>query len=327
MEQKISSHTFAIIVIGGSAGALPALTRVVAGFPSELPAAVFVVTHTPPDSVSSMPHILSRKGALFATHAIDGAPIAPGRIVVAPPNYHLVLERGVMRVVDWAKENGQRPSIDVLFRSAAAAFGNHVCGVLLSGTLDDGVAGLLSIRAADGVTIVQDPNDALFPDMPRNALDAGAAVMTAPADGMGTIIQETVQKLLERSRKPSPGAVTDERHAGTPSRFTCPDCGGTLWESDEHGNLRFRCRTGHAYNVNAIASAQQDVLENSLWTALRVLEERIDFLGRLGQRARSRADERTVNRLAQEVQSLERDHTNLRGTLADVARGRRSTAS
>src|SRR5579884_1469014 len=113
-----NSLSFAIVVIGGSAGSLSGLKRLMRDLPRDIPAALFVATHVPADSISAMPHILSRSGTLFATHAIDGAPISPGRVIVAPPNYHIVVERGVMRVADWAKENGQRPSIDVLFRSA-----------------------------------------------------------------------------------------------------------------------------------------------------------------------------------------------------------------
>jgi two-component system chemotaxis response regulator CheB len=327
MEQQNSSN-FAIVVLGGSAGALPALTRIVGDLPGNLPAAVFVATHTPPDSVSAMPHILSRSGALFATHAIDGAPIAPGRVVVARPNYHLFVDRGVMRVVDWAKENGQRPAIDVLFRSAATAYGDRVCGVLLSGTLDDGVAGLRSIRNAGGTTIAQDPDEALFPDMPRNAINEDAAMMIAPSDRIGDLIVQAVHDLCARSGgEGAPHAAADERLVGKPSTFSCPDCGGILWESDEGGNLRFRCRTGHAYNVNSIESAQQNVLENSLWSALRVLEERVDLLKRLVQRARARGDTRTAERFGNEVFNLERDHARIRQMLVGAVHGRHSSVS
>jgi two-component system chemotaxis response regulator CheB len=319
---------FAIVVIGGSAGALSGLTALVAELPADIPAAIFVVTHVPPDSVSAMPHILSRSGALFATHAIDGAPIASGRIIIAPPNFHLVLERGVMRVVDWAKENGQRPSIDVLFRSAATAYGDFVCGVLLSGTLDDGVNGLQSIRNAGGCTIAQDPAEALFADMPRNAIAAGAVETAVATEELGPTVVRAVKNILENATgQPAPAAVTDERRVGEPSVFTCPDCGGTLWESDEDGNLRFRCRTGHAYNVRAIMSAQSDSMEAALWTSLRVLEERIDFFRKLAKRAAERGDRATSERYTRQADEHERDHDRLRQALTDVVSQRRSTAS
>jgi two-component system chemotaxis response regulator CheB len=318
---------FAIVVIGGSAGALSAIQQIAADVAPDIPAAIFVATHIPADSVSALPHIISRCGPLFAAHAIDGAPIAPGRIIVAPPNFHLVVERDVMRVVDWAKENGQRPAIDVLFRSAAASYGDLVCGVLLSGALDDGVAGLQSIRTAGGVTIVQDPEDALFSDMPRNAIAADAAQITAPTEALGASITQSVYRIVERARgEPAPEAAYDERKNGAPSRYTCPDCGGTLWEMEEEGTFRFRCRTGHAYNVNSVMSAQHDALENSLWTALRVVEERIDLLKRMEERARRRKDRHSADRFAHQAHELEADHGRLRAALESALTQRRTSA-
>ncbi len=146
MTARAHGAPFAIVVIGGSAGALEPLQRIIAGLPETIPAAIFVTTHVSQNAVSAVPHILSRSGALFASHAVDNTPIAPGRIVVAPPGCHLFIERGAVRVTRGPKKNGYRPSIDVLFRSAAESYGRGVCGVLLSGALDDGVAGLLRIR-------------------------------------------------------------------------------------------------------------------------------------------------------------------------------------
>lgn len=294
---------FALVTIGGSAGALGPLRQLVANLPADIPAAVFVVTHVPPDSVSAMPHILSRSGPLFATHAIDGAPIGAGRIAIAPPNCHLVIERGVMRVVDWAKENGQRPSIDVLFRSAAQAYGDAVCGVLLSGALDDGVAGLQSIRSANGVAIVQTPDDALFPDMPANAIEAGAATLTGSAIELGDLVARSVEEIMRSA-------------SGAPAH-----------DSDEAGNLRFRCRTGHAYNVSSISSAQENTLESSLWTALRILEERMDFFHGMSRRSQARGDTPASARYRDRAQELDVHFATIREALADVVNRRRSSAS
>jgi two-component system chemotaxis response regulator CheB len=233
-----------------------------------------------------------------------------------------------MHVVDWAKENAQRPSIDVLFRSAANAYGDFVCGVLLSGTLDDGVAGLQAIRNARGVTIVQDPSEALFADMPRNAIAAGAVDESVATEDLGASVVRSVYKILEEATgTPAPDAATDERRVGHPSVFACPDCGGTLWESDEDGNLRFRCRTGHAYNVRTIMSAQHNALENALWTSLRILEERIDFFKRLARRAVERGDRVTSDRYTQQAEEHEREHDRLRQALTDVVTQRHLTAS
>jgi two-component system, chemotaxis family, protein-glutamate methylesterase/glutaminase len=317
VEEK--SLNYAIVVLGGSAGALPALQRIIADLPEDLPAAVFVATHVPPDSVSAMPHILSRSGPLFATHAIDRAPISPRQIIVAPPNRHLALEDSIMRVVDWARENGQRPSIDVLFRTAASAYGQMVCGTLLSGTLDDGVAGLREIRKAGGTTLCQDPADALFPDMPRNAINADAVDIAAPADDLATAIVECVEKALAHGGSAHQRVpITDEREVGAPAGLTCPDCGGSLWEAVDGEHLRFRCHTGHAYNMSTMLSAKRDGLETALWSALRIIQERINLLRRLASRAETRNDVRTIDRFSQQIEELRRQEETVRLTLVQV---------
>jgi two-component system, chemotaxis family, protein-glutamate methylesterase/glutaminase len=310
----------AIVVIGGSAGSLSPLQRIVGDLPADVPATVFVVTHVPPDSVSAMPHILTRSGFLFATHAIDRAPITPGRIIVAPPNRHLAIEDSLMRVVDWPRENGQRPSIDVLFRTAAAAAGENVCGVLLSGTLDDGVAGLQAIRRGGGVAIVQDPTDAMFPDMPRNAVESGAVDIMSPASEIGSVVVGCVGR-APRAREqhgPARNPELDERTVGSPSVFTCPDCGGTLWEVHEGPNLHYRCRTGHAYSLHAMISAQREGLEAALWSAVRIIKERVDLLMRLRKRAEQRGDKLSTNRLDHQIRELREQETMLVKTLSDV---------
>lgn len=309
---------FAVIVIGGSAGAFEPLKRIIGGLPDGLPAAVFVTTHTSPDSISAVPHILARSGPLFATHALDRAPIAPGRIIVAPPDFHLALQDGVMRVTKGPKENGSRPSIDVLFRSAAEQYGPAVCGVLLSGTLDDGVAGLHAIRANSGLAIVQDPEEALFGDMPYNALRAKAVDVVHTSDEIASDITAFAQRVVDLNVKPEGRGTSDPRVDGVPSVFTCPDCGGTLWESDEEGFLRFRCRTGHSYNSNSMLAVQRDSIEQSLWSAVRVLEERADLLRRIGKRARDRGDVRMAERLMRQEQQTRTDQAQLQKALSDL---------
>jgi two-component system chemotaxis response regulator CheB len=309
---------YSIVVIGGSAGSLGPLQRIVGELPEQLPAAIFVTTHVPPDAVSAMPHILSRSGQMFATHAIDRAPISPGRIIVAPPNFHLAIEDGAMRVLQGPRENGQRPSIDVLFRSAANAYGNMVCGVLLSGTLDDGVAGLQAIRKAGGETMVQDPVDAMFPDMPRNALIARAAERAFPAEELADAICEAVEKALSQSPTVKNDVAPDEREIGEPSCYTCPTCGGVLWEAQDGETLRFRCHTGHAFNVNAILSEQKSELEDSLWVAVRVIEERKKLLERLARRSKERGNEQTTERFIRQVEELQRHEMAIRGSISEV---------
>src|SRR5215212_968855 len=177
-----------IIVVGASAGGVEALTRLVKALPADLPASLFVVLHLPPDAHSALPTILNRRGQLWAVHPRDGETIEPGRIYVAPPDRHLVLHQGVARVVRGPRENGHRPAVDPLFRSAAAAYGPRVIGIVLSGTLDDGTAGLLAIKARGGVAVVQDPADALSPGMPENALENVPVDYQLAVDKMGLLL-------------------------------------------------------------------------------------------------------------------------------------------
>ncbi len=304
---------FPAVVVGGSAGALDPLRKFVSELPAEFPAAVFVAIHVPADSVSALPHVLARAGALFATHAIDRAPISPGRIIVAPPDHHLTIEDGVMRVSQGPMENNQRPSIDVLFRSAAMNVTTGVCGILLSGTLDDGSAGIVAIHEAGGATFVQDPEDAQFPDMPLNAMATGAVDGAYPSERL----YDAVRTWLEHPARTTPieEARSDERVDGNPSVFTCPDCGGTLWELEGRGVLRFRCRTGHAYNPASMLAAYDDKLESVLWASIRALEERRDLLRRMARRAMQNSQLSTRRRYEQQALEVEADIERLHAAL------------
>ncbi|MFN2449033.1 MAG: chemotaxis protein CheB [Candidatus Baltobacteraceae bacterium] len=300
MHTRNGRHVSAVC-IGGSAGALEPLQRVVATLPESIDAAVFVTVHTPADAVSALPHILSRSSPLFATHALDGAPFTGGRIYIAPPDCHLIVNEATMSVVKGAKENGYRPSIDVLFRSAAQSHGAAACGVLLSGALDDGVAGLQAIHQAKGYCIAQEPEEAAFSDMPLNAIRMGNVDAVRSADAIATEILAFALRAVQNGAygaRPQP----DERRDGRPSVFTCPDCGGTLWEQRE-GQMHFRCRTGHSYSPETMASLQRDEIERALFSAMRALQERGDMLARISERALERGDARTVSRLQQQIET------------------------
>ncbi|MBV8582570.1 MAG: chemotaxis protein CheB [Candidatus Eremiobacteraeota bacterium] len=312
------AHDIPVVVIGGSAGALDPLQKIVSDLPADFGAAVFVTTHVPRDAVPALPHLLGRAGPLFATHAIDRAPIAPGRIVVAPPNRHLLLADGVMRVIDGPTENGSRPSIDVTFRSAAAAFGSLACGILVSGTLDDGVAGMIAIHEAGGATFVQAPDDALFPEMPRHALDSGAIDRALPAHQMGRALEAWLQEVRDRPEE-SPPPPLDEREAGDPSVFTCPDCGGTLWEVDDEAVLRFRCRVGHAYSTESMLDSQGQALESTLWAAARALQERHDLLVRVASRAVEGNLPTVARRFEVKAREVRQHMTRLEAAIASLA--------
>jgi two-component system, chemotaxis family, protein-glutamate methylesterase/glutaminase len=296
---RIRVPTHDIIVIGGSAGALAALKTIVRSLPSAFPAAIFVVVHTPADSGSILPVVLGKSGPLPAYTAIDDAPIRLGTICVAPPDHHLLVKPERMQVARGPRENRFRPAIDPLFRTAAASYGARVIGVLLSGGQDDGVAGLAHIKRRGGVTIVQDPSDAETPSMPENAIKQVQIDHVLRAEDMAAVIAGLVRKPIteevvtaNRNRRDAAEEGTDalDSHIlpGPPSPFTCPECGGSLWELREGELVRFQCHVGHAYSGESLVLAQSDGLEAALWTALRALEESSALRRRMAAHARER---------------------------------------
>lgn len=288
-----------IIVVGGSAGAVEAAAAVAAGIPEGLPAAVFVVVHFPENATSVLPRILTRAGPLAAAHAVDGEPIVPGRIYVAPPGFHLLLNADVVRVTRGAKENGHRPAVDPLFRTAARAHGSRVAGVVLTGNLDDGTAGLLRIQAHGGITIVQEPATALYRQMPDSALASLRADYVLPPAEIGALLgrlargegEEVPMEQNLNPRAADDDYLTDDaaqQPDGHPSTFTCPECHGALWETADGELVRYRCRVGHAFNPDSLVAEQSEALEAALWAALRALEEHAALCGRMAERAERR---------------------------------------
>ncbi|HEY3110490.1 MAG TPA: chemotaxis protein CheB, partial [Chloroflexota bacterium] len=291
-----------VVVIGASAGGLEALTNLVAALPRGLPVALFVVVHITPTATSNLPAILCRHGPLAAKHPTDDEPIEPGTIYVAPPDHHLLVRPGRVRLARGPRENGHRPAVDPLFRSAALHYGPRVIGVVLSGNLDDGSAGLIAIKARGGLALVQDPGEASFPGMPRSAVDNVAVDACLPVAALA-------EEIARRARVPvaQGGPVSDDmrietdmaeidaaaygdtsEHPGTPSVYGCPECGGVLWEIQEGDLIRFCCRVGHAYSSDSLLAEQGDRLESALWAALRALEEERSLAERLAARARER---------------------------------------
>jgi two-component system, chemotaxis family, protein-glutamate methylesterase/glutaminase len=181
-----------IIVVGGSAGGVEALGLLVEGLPHDLDAAVLAVIHVPPHSPGRLVEILQRRTALRVSWAQDGCAIEPGHVYIAPPDHHLIVDDGRMRLTQSAPEHHNRPAIDPLFRSSALAYGAHEIGVVLSGRLDDGTAGLHAVKELRGTTVVQDPADALHPDMPRNALAGTAVDYVVPASELGALLGRLV---------------------------------------------------------------------------------------------------------------------------------------
>ncbi|HEX7181208.1 MAG TPA: chemotaxis protein CheB [Thermoanaerobaculia bacterium] len=273
-----------IILIGASAGGVQATSELVGSLPADLPAAVFVVVHLAPFGTSAMPAILSRSGPLKAVHPTDGEPIQQGRIYVAPPDHHLVIEDGHVRLSRAPTENGHRPAVDVLFRSGALAYGPRAVGVVLTGNLDDGTAGLATLKKHGGIAVVQDPAEADYSGMPRSAVENVAVDHICPLGEIAPLLTELAHRMVEDPTPPEADSEThdmkndlehgvDREGKGRPSAFTCPDCGGTLFEKIEEELAHFRCRVGHAYSLESLLARQVATLEATLWAAARALEE------------------------------------------------------
>ncbi len=301
-----------IIVVGASAGGVEALSQLVANLPSDLPAAIFVVVHISAHSKSLLPSILSRKGKLPVTHAIDGEAIANGHIYVAPPDYHLLIKPGYIRLVHGPKENNSRPAVDPLFRTAAKVYRNRVVGVILSGMLDDGTAGLMDVKRHGGVAIVQDPQEASFSGMPSSAVENVEVDYILPVSAIAsTLVQladEPVKGVTtmpnEREMEPDlveldGAALREQGKPGPPSNFTCPECGGTLFQLQERNLLQYRCRVGHAFSAGTLMAQQSVVQEEALWAAIRSLEERGELMHQMATRARENSRTLSAKRYEQ----------------------------
>ena len=303
-----------IVVVGASAGGVEALKVLVGHLPADLPAAVFVVLHLSKASPGALPAILSRAGPLPALTPSDGDRIAPGRVYVAPPDHHMLLEDGLVRLTLGPTENGHRPAVDPLFRSAARTVGPRAAGVILSGVLDDGSAGLAVVKAHGGLAIVQDPDEALYPAMPMHAMQTVRVDHVLPVAEIASLIDRLSRAPLSaagRLGSPPPDApdhvlglhdVPGNHPPGPASGFTCPDCAGALWEITAGGLTRFRCRVGHAWSADSLLAQQSGRLETALWVALRALEEKADLARKMASRARKHGHERSATRFDRQAQ-------------------------
>jgi two-component system chemotaxis response regulator CheB len=300
----------AVVIAGASAGGVEALVELVRSLPADFPYAVLVVLHVAPTGTSVLPSILARACRLAVTSPADGERLRPGHVYVAPPDTHLVVEDAHLRLSQAPRENGHRPAIDPTMRTAAAAYAGDTIGIVLSGSRDDGTAGLMAIKANGGTAIVQDPEEALYPAMPLSAMAHVEADAVLPIAGMAAWILEH-RPPPERTRKdvtmsaktpgddPRLAAVEDSgdppRSAvGEGTRYTCPDCGGVLFERHEGDLERFQCSVGHVFSIESLSSAQAEALENALWAAVRSLEDRAALLRRLATRARGHGHERSA---------------------------------
>ncbi len=282
-----------VVVVGASAGGVEALTQFVGGLSPELPYAVLVVLHMPPNAPSVLAKILDRSGPLPAETAADGAAIEPGRVYVCAPDRHLMVADGHLMLSIGPTENGHRPAINALFRSVALSFGPRAIGVLLSGVMDDGVLGAAAIRSRGGVVVVQTPSDALFATMSLNAIHAGVADHQAAASDVGALLTKLLEREIEvGDMEPDETLELENRIAmgrrystnidaedlGPHSGYICPDCNGSLIEA---GPGSYRCRVGHAWTADALLKARDDEIEGAIWVALRSLREKAKMSRRL----------------------------------------------
>jgi two-component system chemotaxis response regulator CheB len=309
-----------VIVIGASAGGVSSLIELVKRLPEGLEAALAIAVHVSENSPSALPAILSRSGPLAATHARDGEPLLHGRIYVAPPGRHLLVKRRIVRAVNGPNENRHRPAVDPLFRTAARAHGRRTIGVVLSGSLDDGTAGLMAVKRHGGAALVQDPEDALFDGMPLSAIENVAVDFTGSVPSLAAeLVRRTAAltadltdvdmdddaaeelDVVEMDR----GTPQPDDWGAVPSAFTCPDCHGSLFEREDGKLVRFRCRTGHAFSPETLAAGQSQGVETALWIALRTLEENAALLHRLARRAADRGLDRTAGRFLAQAGGVE----------------------
>jgi two-component system chemotaxis response regulator CheB len=301
-----------LVVIGASAGGVEAVRTVVANLPPDLPAAIVVVLHLAAGGTSVLPSILDRAGPLPAQPASNGEELRPGTIYVAVPDCHVEIDDGHLRVEGGPRENGHRPAIDPLFRSAARARRERTIGVILSGALDDGTRGLRAIKAHGGVTLVQDPRTALHPSMPTSAIRVVAPERVLSPEQIAAAIAEFVARGgFRRQNGRGTGDVSDREDVreqtgdplGNETGPTCPECGGAIYEQDDDV-VSFRCRVGHRFTADAFVVEQATTVESSLWAALRLLEERAVLMRTLAER--HDRQQGTTERFGSKAEELER---------------------
>jgi two-component system chemotaxis response regulator CheB len=278
-----------VVVVAASLGGLQALKAIVCRLPADFSASMFIVMHigTWP---SQLPALLAAQGRLPVVEASDGETITTGTVYVAPPDRHMLLGKDRIILSTAPKENFTRPAADPLFRSAAVNYGKRAIGVVLSGKLDDGAAGLKAIHACGGYTIIQDPSTCVAPDMPKAALRAVPPDVVAPIEDIGPAIVKALTDHIprgldmnERERAALELKIAETGHSspsdlerlGHRTSMTCPDCGGVIWRIGEGHPLRYRCHTGHAFSAMSLEAEQRSGAEDALWSAVRRLEEKL----------------------------------------------------
>lgn len=323
-EEQLPLKNHHVITIGTSAGGVRALTTLLGQIPQDFPASIHIVLHLSNEAVSNLPTVLSKSARLAVAFAKDKERIEPGRIYLAPPDFHLMLEYGYVRVIRGPRENRMRPAVDPLFRSAAVAYKSYVTGIILTGMLDDGTAGLEAVKDCGGMTIVQDPNDAAYSSMPKSAIANVKVDRIVPLKDIADILVERVRQTPSIVKEVPPhlllespisrDAITEPKtmeRIGKPVAHSCPSCGGPLWEIGKVDSLlRYRCHVGHAFTNRTLIDEQSEATEKALWIALRTLEERARLLKSMSDRY-AQKDAKALAQIHQERSAEAFDHAVL----------------
>lgn len=310
---KSKNLKFRVIVIGTSAGGLDALIKLIGQFGNNFPAPVLVVQHISADATGNvLLNALNALGTIKCAHAKNGAKLKQGHLYLAPSDHHLMVDSGSkILITKGAQENRSRPAIDPLFRSAGIEFGNRLIGILLTGYLDDGTSGMKVIQRCGGICIVQDPADAQYPDMPRNVLNQIKVNYCVPISEMGALIsqllaqkpgkQKAIPKDILIEAKIAKHVLSDlpsVNALGVQVPFNCPGCGGVLWKINQDSAKRYRCHTGHAYTAAVLLAEQTKKIEETMWVALRMFEERKNLLTTIAKGTTGAASKSAAERAA-----------------------------
>jgi two-component system, chemotaxis family, protein-glutamate methylesterase/glutaminase len=275
-----------IVVVAASAGGVEALRGLLSYLPGQIPATLLVVLHVPAVGGRVLPRILGRAGSLPASAAADGEAPLPGRVYVAPPDYHMLLVEDKIRLSKGPRYNGHRPAADPLFISAALSGGPHTIAVVLSGTLDDGAAGAAAVERRGGMVVVQEPGESAYDGMPRAALAATRSATVLRLRELAAFIDQESRRPAsgpeagpdpELARQLSAFLEPAARPAAEPSSWsgvTCPECGGPLRQEEASVPVRFECQAGHGWSPESLLAAQAAGIERALWAAVLRLEER-----------------------------------------------------
>ena len=318
-----------IVVIGSSAGGLNAISELVSQLPQELNAAILIVLHLSKAALGDiLINRIQKSTSLPCKIAEDKEKIKAGHIYVGPPDAHLLLKKDSIIIGHGPAENRFRPSIDVLFRSAAASHSEKVIGVILTGFLNDGTAGMMAIKQSGGYCIVQDPNEAEYPDMPLAVLENMEVDDCVSLKNMGKAIAEIINnaevkgivapdKIIAESKLSERSATTIEgiSRLGEKTIYACPDCGGGLWRIEDGKIKHYRCHIGHSYSEDDLLVKQSETTENTLWVAVRMMEERKLFLRKIAKENDDKGLQRLGSEYSRRAEDLEQHIEKLKELL------------